>query len=181
MPKRRHPLGPTALAKQERIETALAMRIDGTPVNAIAKHLGVDRKTIYKYLTAATANLGVSIEEKATAYREVQAGQIEQVIEKILPLAKEGELGAVDRLVKLWARQATLLGLDLRAPDPVQQHLHVNVTPVPRDADRNIMDMVREWATGQPTTGALDAPAEVIDHEPDEHTDRLDLDYGEDA
>lgn len=160
------------------METALAMRIDGTPVNAIAKHLGVDRKTVYKYLTAATANLGVSIEDKARVYREVQAGQIEEVIEKILPLAKEGELGAVDRLVKLWGRQAQLMGLDLRAPDQVEQHLHVNVAPVAGDASRDLMDQFRAWAQAASPTPGLPA---VIDHEPDEHTDRLDLDYGEDA
>jgi hypothetical protein len=161
MPRRRHPLGPTALARQDRIEKALDLRIGGMPVSAIAATLGVDRTTVHRYITEGTAGRGERIEDKRQAEREIQSAQIDEVIASVLPLAKEGELGAVDRLVKLWSRQAQLLGLDLRAPDQVEQHLHVHANPVAADASSEIMQQLREWAVAS----SQPALPDVIEHQ----------------
>ena len=165
---REKPTSARRLTKRDHQARALELKAGGMSTPDIANTLGVHRGTVWTWIREGLAETVAAVHENAGTYRAIQAGQIEELIAAYLPAAVQGDYAAADRVLKAWARQATLLGLDLREPDPVSQHLHVNVSPVAGDASRDLMDQFRAWAQGVPAAQA-ELP-DVIDHQGEEDT-----------
>jgi post-segregation antitoxin (ccd killing protein) len=158
------PTSPARVERRLRQARALELKAAGWSTPAIAKELSIDRATAWKYVRDGLAETVADIHGDAGTYRAIQHERIEAAIGAVMPQVLDGNLGAVDRLVKLLAREGALMGLDLRAPDQVEQHLHVHANPVAADADSDIIVRLREWAVRNRDTEQGQLP-DVIDHQ----------------
>jgi len=142
----RKPTAPGRIQKRDQQAQALEMKAQGMSTPQIADALGVHRVTAWGWIKEALAETVAAVHEHAGTYRAVQHERIEAAIGAIMPEVLQGNLGAVDRLVKLLARESSLMGLDLREPDTTEQHLHIHSTPEVMEYDREIADLLRKRA-----------------------------------
>ena len=99
----------------ERRKRALDLRLAGLSFRAIAKAEGVSHATIISDIKEALADIPRSSAEEL---RQVESARLDQLQRAIWGDALKGDLGAVDKAVKIIDRRARLLGLD--APQQVQ-------------------------------------------------------------
>jgi hypothetical protein len=108
---------PRRIVAREREQRALALRREGLTMAGIAAALGMSRAGAHRAVVRALDATKREIAEEADALRALQLERIEAGIRALWPAYVRGELGAVDRMVRLLDRQARLCGLDLRPPD----------------------------------------------------------------
>lgn len=101
---------PRRIGAVEKQRRALDLRKGGATYVQIAQELG------YKDHTAAVAAVKVALQktlqEPADELRELECARLDTLLISIWPTARRGDLGAVDRVLKIMARRAELLGLD---------------------------------------------------------------------
>lgn len=117
--KRRHQAQPKTKARNfvaaERRAKAVALRREGKTFPEIGKILGFSPQRAHKIISETLDHLNVLFVADAAELRQQQLDQIAALKEALWKAGKRGELGKVDRLVKLMDREAKLAGLD--APD----------------------------------------------------------------
>jgi hypothetical protein len=116
--------GQRALAAAERQRQALALRQAGADYRSIAAQLGFcNPGNAYRAVKAA---LRRAVERSAGAVRRLEASRLDRLLLAVWQRAVGGaatpaDLDAVDRVLKIMARRAALLGLD--APARVKSEL----------------------------------------------------------
>ncbi|MFN8124707.1 MAG: helix-turn-helix domain-containing protein [Thermoleophilia bacterium] len=143
---REKPTSARRLTKRDHQARALELKAGGMSTPDIAHTLGVHRGTVWTWIREGLAETVAAVHENAGTYRAIQHERIEAAIGAVMPEVLQGNLGAVDRLVKLLARESSLMGLDLREPDTTEQHLHIHSTPEVMEYDREIADLLRKRA-----------------------------------
>jgi hypothetical protein len=93
----------------ERQVKAIELRRSGMTYERIGREIGFT--TMAAYL-AVKVGLEKSLREPGDALRELEVQRMEELLEAVWPLAKSGDLFAVDRVIKISERRARLLGLD---------------------------------------------------------------------
>ena len=148
---------------------ALRLRAMGLTLAAIASTLGY--ATPYGASKAIESALKLSRDESAEQLRGVDVERLEIATRSLMSSVEQGDVFAIDRLIKLAGRKAALLGLDMPAKvamtDPTGQHEYTGLT----DADRlaridAIIDAVRKRRTGQADNDKADAPVDTGSGEP---------------
>ncbi|MCB0252553.1 MAG: hypothetical protein KDI55_02375 [Anaerolineae bacterium] len=88
------------------------MRLEGHTIRLIASHLNCGLATVKRDLDQMLETYGETTDAMTIQYKRVQSARIEELVKGLWAKGKAGQVGAVDRLVKLFERQAKLLGLD---------------------------------------------------------------------
>lgn len=89
---------------------ALKLRQAGYTYDEIAARTGYKSKgAAFK---AVSRGLKITLREPANQVRELEIGRLDAMIKALWPNAERGNLGAVDRVLKIMERRAKLLGLD---------------------------------------------------------------------
>lgn len=115
MSKRQPAAVPTAEAMQ-RERDALELRRAGATYDAIADRLGyTNRGAAYK---AVQRGLRRTIQEPADELRQLEVERLDRLLTAVWRSAMGGNLGAVDRVLRVAERRARLLGLD--APTKIE-------------------------------------------------------------
>ena len=98
------------LAAQERQLKALELRLAGVTYQQIADELGyASRQGAFKAVEAA---LRLTLREPADSLRRISAERLDRATLAIWRAVNAGDLQAIDRLLRIEARRAKLLGLD---------------------------------------------------------------------
>lgn len=122
--------------------TAVEMRTKGHTYSQIADVVGVSVQAVHQavmhYLEATRA---VS-REAAEEVRRLELDRLDRVLAVVGPMAEGGDLQAVDRLLRIQERRASLLGLDA----PKAQLVAVDARP---DTVRALMALVSNSAGHQ--------------------------------
>ena len=99
------------LQAQERQLQALELRKAGVTYAAIAQKLGY--KTADGAHKAVGSALKKSIQEPADALRTLEVERLDAMLLAIAAQVRGGNLGAIDRALRIMERRAKLLGLDM--------------------------------------------------------------------
>lgn len=121
------PASPRRINVAEKQRQALELRKAGASYAMIAERLGYENKgSAYRAVMTA---LDRTLREPADELRELEVARLDALLLALWPQATRGDLGAIDRVLRLMERRAKLLGLDA----PTQ----VNVTQAARqEVDR---------------------------------------------
>lgn len=147
---------------EERREKVLKLRRQGFSVREIAKqlqadgHHGTSPAQVQRDLDEVLARTVESADAYAAQERQVSLVRIEGALKAIAPQVEAGDQGAIDRLIRLEARRAALLGLDA----PTRTELTGAAgAPVSIDARTDILGRLAGLAAGgAPPAGAGTIP-----------------------
>lgn len=98
------------IAATERQADALKLRIQGVDFRTIADKLGY-RGPSGAY-GAVDAALKKTLSEPAAELRQLELLRLDMLLMAVWPQAVTGQMGAVDRVLRIMQRRAALLGLD---------------------------------------------------------------------
>jgi len=90
----------------------LNLRLSGLPHRQIAKKLGVALATAHGDIDLMLSELADSHSKEAAHLRSLQTRRYEKLLSKVWPVARLGDLPAVDRCVSLLGRIDKINGLD---------------------------------------------------------------------
>jgi len=90
----------------------MQLRLEGYTISRIADQLDCGLATVKRDLDKMLETYGNDSEVVTTQYKRIQSARIEELVKGLWPKGKAGQVAAIDRLVKLFERQAKLLGLD---------------------------------------------------------------------
>ncbi len=101
----------------ERREKALELRKMGHTIRDIAEQLDIAVSTAHEDISATLKELHQKTIESGETLRELELQRLDMALHAIALQVASGDLGAVDRWIKLSERRAKLLGLDLQRTD----------------------------------------------------------------
>ena len=107
---------------------ALSLRQAGASFRDIGNQLSVSRQQAYRDVDQALTELAQYQRQKAEKLRALELARLDRLLLGVWPRAQGGDLGAVDRAVKIVERIDRLLGLD--APSQVEHSGYVDSTPM---------------------------------------------------
>jgi len=103
----------------QREQQALDLRVMGKSYMQIAQILGISKAGAHNATVRAIKKLQTATNEAAEQVRELEVQRLDKMLAIVMAQVEMGDLGAVDRALKIMARRASLLGLD--APERLQQ------------------------------------------------------------
>lgn len=98
------------VAAHDRHLRALELRIAGASYRVIAKSLGY--KSVSSVHTAIERALKQTVQEPADELRKLEMERLDAMGLKVWEQVRSGNLGAVDRMLRIMERRSKLLGLD---------------------------------------------------------------------
>ncbi len=118
---RHKPTSKEKMRAKERRQKVLDMRLLGASLRRIADKIGVSHETVRNDLQKALEELSETERAKAEHLRGLELQRLDVALNAIGSKVLEGDLGAIDRWLKISERRARLLGLD--APDASNIHV----------------------------------------------------------
>lgn len=144
------PTRPRRLLARERQKLALELRLQGQTFNAIGAELGVSWQAARKAVVRSLEETKSAIAERADELRTVEAERLEAITRVLWPRVLEGDLRAIDRVLRTRESFRRLTGLDL-SPEPPGAHSgdtylisaggDVNLAP----KDARVVDVRKPW------------------------------------
>ncbi len=116
---------PERMTAAERRGKAVELRKLGLTYQQIADQLGISQAGAHKIVVGALRDLNAKNAESAADLRRLETERLDQLLVAVVGKARQGHLGAVDRVLRIMARRARLWGLD--APTTVKadsRHVH---------------------------------------------------------
>lgn len=101
-----------ATRRMYRQEKALELRRAGMAFSAIAAHIGISKSRAHELVCAGLEDARDQIAATSNELRAEEVSRLDGMLEKVYPKAAQGDLLAVDRVLKIMERRAKLLGLD---------------------------------------------------------------------
>lgn len=142
----RTPTRPRRLAARERDRQALELRIRGLTFAAIGEHLGFTWQAAQQAVNRSLDATRVVIAERADELRAIEAERLDKITEVLWPRVLEGDLRAIDRVLRARESYRRLTGLDMSPDNDVQGPQIV------------VIDSRPPWSREQPIDGeAIDA------------------------
>lgn len=132
MARRQAHIGKADAAKLNRVR-AIKLRITGQTVTTIAEQLGVSKPSACRYVQTALGQLAALQEKDAEQLRTLQRERLDALLAAVWPQAQEGDLKAIQTVVKIMERLSKLLGLD--APEK-HDHRMVAAVAVQKEAKK---------------------------------------------
>ncbi len=108
-----------ALEVEERRKQCVALRLKGWTYEQIGEEVGIDPAAAYRHVSAALKRVRTETLEGATEIVEMELRRIDAMLKGLWEAAGNGDVQAVDRVLKLMIRRAKYLQLD--APQQVEQ------------------------------------------------------------
>ncbi|RVT48393.1 hypothetical protein [Rubrivivax albus] len=99
----------------ERQAKALELRRAGLGYREIGAHLGVSHTSAHKMVSQAVEATWARISDATDELKALELSRLDAMLGAVWPAAHRGNLGAVDRALKIAERRARLLGLDAPA------------------------------------------------------------------
>lgn len=96
----------------ERRHQALELRKFGLSYSAIGERLGVTANTACRYVKKEIEAINKLNNESAEELRRMELERLDLAMSAIAPQVRKGNLGAVDRWLRISERRSKLLGLD---------------------------------------------------------------------
>lgn len=161
--------GALALLTGERTLRALELRKQGCTYVAIATELGVSPQAVHKRVTKVLEVMREEMNEEAKSLRQLEAERLDALQTACWHMAMQGNLYAIDRVLRIMDRRARLFGLE-QVPQPelisfsevaerIQRVFSGYTDPMPPDDDDGTT--TPDWY--EPETKVL---ADYIDVEP---------------
>jgi len=97
---------------KEREIRALELRKSGATYRAIGESLGITEQGAHKCVMRAIDKLNEKIIEDAVQVRRLELERLDRLFLAIYRTAIQGNLDAIDRILRIMTRRAKLLGLD---------------------------------------------------------------------
>jgi hypothetical protein len=101
---------PRRIQAKQRQKDALELRLAGASLALIAERLGFKGAQGAQY--AIESSLKYTLEPAATALRQLDTQRLERLLFAVWPQAIRGDLGAIDRALRILSQRARLLGLE---------------------------------------------------------------------
>jgi len=154
---RHKPTSKEKLGAKERRQKVLDMRLLGASLRRIAEKIGVSHETVRGDLQKALEELSETERAKAEHLRGLELQRLDVAVNAIGSKVLDGDLGAIDRWLKISERRARLLGLD--APDASNIHVTGSaLTEMSNDELRRIV-AARQKALESGDNGGVSAGA----------------------
>lgn len=112
---------------KDRQGQALALRKRGATYEQIAKSLGVSRTQAHRYVTKALRDLTEQVAEEAALLRALEGERLDALWVKVFEKARQGDLHAIDRALRIHNARVALFGLAL-PPTPQQSEQPQTIT-----------------------------------------------------
>lgn len=112
MPRRRNATSPAKITAAERRQQATALRLKGYTYAEIGAQMNIGRAQACKLVTAEMARTAAEAQGTTDALRALELDRLDAAQVAIWARAMNGELDAIDRVLKISARRSALLGLD---------------------------------------------------------------------
>lgn len=109
----RTPTRPRMVLAKTRAQEAIELRMQGLTFEAIAGQIGVTREAARKAVLRALEETNQAIAERADELRSIEAQRLERITEVLWPRVLEGDLKAIDRVIRTRESFRRLTGLDL--------------------------------------------------------------------
>lgn len=93
-------------------DAALALRRAGNSYRLIAEKLECSRSYAHKMVSEALEDAKAQVAAHADDLRSEEISRLDGMLSKLYPKAEEGDVQAIDRVLKIGERRARLLGLD---------------------------------------------------------------------
>lgn len=155
---------PKAIKAADMAVRALELRKAGATYETIAQMLGYASKSTA--FNAVTRIMNASKREASKEAFEMELRRLDDLLMTLWPMARAGELPAIDRTLRIMERRAKLLGLD--APEKSQQQIQQIIRVQYEDVQFQPTEFEPDVAAPM-----LNAPAEqyVIEEEEEESLD----------
>jgi len=155
------PLTRVEFEKRERNRKALELWVHGRTYNQIKVALNLRSVEVARELVADGEKLWINEESGSlTRYQKMQIDDMLETRIVLMEAIRKGNLGAVDKLEKVWARLSRLLGLDAAKDVPVATGDTViitggNVNLIPASAGK-VIDVRAPWDRPELSEGVVD-------------------------
>jgi hypothetical protein len=103
---------PANILAAERRRRAIDLRSQGKTFVEIGKELGISGPRAFQLVTEAMDGAHALLVTETARLRQKQLDRIEALVEAIWPAGAKGDVAKIDRIVKLFEREAKLGGLD---------------------------------------------------------------------
>ena len=103
---------PERVSAAQHERDAVAMRIAGATYRQIGDKLGVTESAAARAVKRVLERTRKAADEDAETLRQQEAERLDALQLAVWPQAVKGHQGAVDRVLRIMARRAALLGLD---------------------------------------------------------------------
>jgi hypothetical protein len=141
----------------QRQQEALELRRAGLGYIAIADRLGISKSQSHRLVQHALAEAKESVLADAVTLQSEEVSRLDGLLTSIWPNARQGNLGAIDRVLKIMERRSKMLGLD--AP---QRFAHggddkgppIGLMPMQSMTDEELMRLAQGLPPGDPTRTA---------------------------
>lgn len=117
-----HNKGLEQMTPERRIR-ALKMRQSGMSYREIGRALNVSHVQAWKDVMSCIDELKEQCKEEAEKVKEIELERLDEALKAIWPSVLKGDLGAIDRLIRIQERRARFEGLDA----PSRQEIETNI------------------------------------------------------
>lgn len=129
---------PQTVLAREREARAILLRKAGANYTQIASQLDITRGAAYKAVKRALGRVIKECNEDAEDVRQLELARLDEMLFGIWPVAKGGDLKAIETVLKIEKRRAELLGIDA----PVKMEIPGVVVVAPPKPPGEIPDWV---------------------------------------
>ncbi|AOV16582.1 hypothetical protein BJI67_05410 [Acidihalobacter aeolianus] len=109
----------------ERRKKAVELRKAGLSYAKIGERLGIARQSAFAHVRHVLSELQAETAESAEQVRQIELERLDRATELCMRGIENGELAAIDRLIRIQERRARLLGLD------AVERLDIGTQPLP--------------------------------------------------
>ena len=117
--------GPSRVRAAQLQDRCLQLRANGLSFREIARELKVAPATAYKAVARGLAAVNAGCREQAQELRALEALRLDQMQAALWQQATDGDVRAIDRILRIMERRARLLGLD----EPERRETKVEINP----------------------------------------------------
>ena len=103
---------PRRLTAAERRREAVRLRREGETLDRIADELGCSRPAVIKHIRTALADLAESTQAETVEWRAIELERLDALQRAIWDKAMDGDVAAIDRMLRIMERRSKLLALD---------------------------------------------------------------------
>jgi DNA-binding CsgD family transcriptional regulator len=117
--------GPSRVRAAQLEQKCLELRSAGLSFREIARELKVAPATAYKAVARGLAAVNAGCREQAQELRALEALRLDQMQAALWQQATDGDVRAIDRILRIMERRARLLGLD----EPERRETKLEIDP----------------------------------------------------
>jgi predicted transcriptional regulator len=139
-------------------EQAYALRVAGYTLEEIAEGLGETVEDVQEMLLAAGESRGRKSAEALRISTQLEVDRLDVMLKAVWPGVQAGDLGSIDRAVKLLERRSKMLGLDapeVRAQLSVQLNDNTDLSKLTSKELRTLLELQAKMSGGETIKGEL--------------------------